>query len=578
MKILLCAVNAKYIHTNIAVRLIGGYCRERISSDISIAEYTINNHTDDIVQDLYAKHPDVIAFSCYIWNIRMIYEICTVLKKILPEILIVLGGPEVTYNPHQILTNLPECDFIITGEGEESSRQLYSCLENGSDLSEISGITYRDNSGKIISNPQNAPIDMGVLPFPYDNFEEIQHRICYYEASRGCPFRCQYCLSSVEKGVRFAPIEKVKKELSIFLEHRVKQVKFVDRTFNANNSFAIEIVNFLIDNDNKITNFHFEVAAETLSDELLSLLKSARKGLFQLEIGVQSTNSSTLKTICRNGIIEKVGYVTEELKKAGNIHVHLDLIAGLPHEDIKSFVNSFNDVHSLLPHQLQLGFLKVLHGSGMEKMCNEYKISYSPFPPYEVLKTHCLSYDDILFLKQIEEMVETYYNSNRFVHSLNYLSKHCSDYFGMYAVLSSRRSQMFTENLTHNKNDTYRFLIDAADSFENINKNKFMRIVKFDYLLHEKPKGTPDWVSTMLNPLNKDDIYDITIRKNAFQEKFSSLSGVSRKELLNATHVEKMYFNPVTFEDNECIIYFNYTERDTFGNAEYWIENVRREK
>lgn len=572
MNILLCAVNAKYIHTNIAVRLIKGYCRERIKSDISICEYTINNYAEDIVQDIFTKKPDVLVFSCYLWNIGMIRKISTMIKIILPEIIIVFGGPEVSYNSAEVLSSFPECDIIISGEGERTSFLLYSAIESSASLEGITGITYRNSAGEVVSNPPTPPLDMAELPFPYDNFSETENRICYYEASRGCPFRCQYCLSSIEKGVRFAPVEKVQKELQIFIDHRVPQVKFVDRTFNANNRFALDIVAYLIEHDNGFTNFHFEVAAETMSEELIKLLTTARKGLFQLEIGVQSTNDRTLKSISRNGAFDKICHVTEAMKTAGNIHVHLDLIAGLPYEDLSSFRNSFNDVHALYPHQFQLGFLKVLHGSGMEKMCSEHGIHYSPFAPYEVLYTNCLSYDDILYLKHIEELVETYYNSGRFLNSLMYLINHSESPFDMYSTLAARRSTVFTENITHNKNDTYRFLINSVNDYSNTDPELFSWIVKFDYILHEKPKGTPDWTEPVMNQITKDELYELTVRQNMFSKKFESLKDAEPKKILNTTHIEKMPYNPLTLKKESVLIYVNYCERDTFGNALYEIE------
>lgn len=574
MKIVLCAVNAKYIHTNIAVRLIRGYCRNRIDSEISVSEFTINNHTEDIVQELYRQKPDILAFSCYIWNIEIIKKVSTIIKLMLPHIRIIFGGPEVLYNSCSILDSFASCDLIVAGEGENSSYQLFYALEKNLPFTDIPGIAYRNENGRSTVNPCAMPLDMAELPFPYDSREETENRICYYEASRGCPFRCSYCLSSIEKGVRFAPIEKVKKELRMFLDYGAKQVKFVDRTFNANNRFAAEIIKFIMENDNGYTNFHFEIAAEIFSDELTELIQKARKGLFQLEIGVQSTNEETLTAIQRTGAFDRISEVTRKIKGAGNTHVHLDLIAGLPFEDIGSFRKSFNDVHLLYPNQLQLGFLKVLHGSAMENSCDKHKIIYSPFPPYEVLYTRWLSADDILYLKKIEEMVETYYNSNRFTNSLTYLGKYSVDPFDMYDRLANNRSKVFTENISHNKNDTYRFLIDSAVSFEGADAELFRWIVKFDYIIHEKPKGTPDWTQPVLNLLNKDEIYELTVRKNIFEEKFSGFTELKGKEALNVTHIEKMPFNPVTYEKEDVMIFINYNERDIWKNAFYKIEKV----
>lgn len=571
MKILLCAINAKYIHTNIAVRLIKGYCLSALSSDIDVVEYTINNYIDDIVQDLYKKSPDVIAFSCYIWNIEMIKKIMKIVKIIMPDVRLIMGGPEVSYNATEVLGECLDCDVIIRGEGERSSLELFSAFENNTDLSNVNGITYRNNDGVIVSNNASVPVDMSDLPFPYDDITQTDNKICYYEASRGCPFNCQYCLSSIEKKVRFAPIEKVKKELKIFIDYKVKQVKFVDRTFNANSRFAGEIIEFIMDNDNGITNFHFEVAAELMTEKLISLLQKARKGLFQLEIGVQSTNEQTLSEISRKGEFEKICDVTGKIKSSDNIHIHLDLIAGLPYENLKSFVSSYNDVYSLRPHQLQLGFLKILHGSGMENMCDKHGIKYSPYAPYEILKTDELSFDDVLFLKEIENMTEKYYNSNRFVHSMEYLIKFCDTPFEMYSKFANFEKLHFKESTVHNKNDSYRFVLSVVKAFDCADIEELKWCLKLDYILHEKPKGTPDWTECCLNIFDKNDVYEHLVRQNIVPDYFPEYSGFLPKETVNYTHIEKMPINPVNLEKKETIILVNYKNRDLYGNAEFMI-------
>ncbi len=570
MKILLCAVNAKYIHTNIALRCIKEYCKDKISSEIIFKEYTINNYVQDIVNDIYKVHPDIVSFSVYIWNKEITAKASVLLKLLLPELKIVFGGPEVSYNPHDVMRSITECDYIISGEGEITSKYLYKALETGESTNDIKGITFRSKN-EIITNPPREPMNMEDIPFPYSDFSEISNKICYYEASRGCPFNCQYCLSSIEKGVRFAPIEKVKKDLKIFIDHKVKQVKFVDRTFNANKNFAKEIITFIIENDNKITNFHFEVAAELMTEELIQLLGNARRGLFQLEIGVQSTNNDTLTEISRNGDFNKITETVNRIQSYQNIHIHLDLIAGLPYEDLNSFKRSFNDVHSLFPNQLQLGFLKVLHGSGMEKIVKEHEIKYSPYIPYEVLTTKYLSYDDVLFLKDIEEMTETYYNSRRFINSMKYLYKHSDSYFETYEKLAETKSSEFIDNITHNKNDTYEFLIKSLSKFKDSDINIFKWLLKFDYILHERPKGNPDWTHSCQNLLDKNGIYDIIVRNNSLTKYFPELKEYDPKEILNFSHAEKLPLNPVTLEFKDTTVLINYKKRDTDGNAEYVI-------
>ncbi len=572
MKILLCAINAKYIHTNIAVRLIQQYCENKVQSDIQIAEYTINNYVDDILSEIYEKSPDLIAFSCYIWNIEMVKKLVSLLKIVLPDLKIILGGPEVSYNSEKLMEDISEVDCIIKGEGEKTALRLFSAIEKREPIYNIDGITFRKNN-EIISNIPSQPIDMSELPFPYKDLSEADNKICYYEASRGCPFNCQYCLSSIEKKVRFSPIEKVKKELRQFIDKKVKQVKFVDRTFNANNKFAIEIIRFIIQNDNGITNFHFEIAAELVTSDMISVLSVARQGLFQLEIGVQSTNSITLSEISRSGEFDKIKRVVEEIKSFKNIHIHLDLIAGLPYEGIESFISSYNDVYNLQPHQLQLGFLKVLHGSGIEKMCDLHAIKYSPYAPYEVLSTSVLSYDEILELKRVEDMTERYYNSNRFVHTISYINGFFDSPYDMYKSLSDVYKS-FIQSISHNKNDAYKFILYAAKKFDFINEDEYKLVkwcLKFDYILHEKPRGTPEWTQECLNIYDKNMVYEYIVRRNIMADYFKDIYGIDPKECANLTHIEKMPINPVTFESEDTIVLVNYNNRDLYGNAQYII-------
>ncbi|MDO5558199.1 MAG: DUF4080 domain-containing protein [Oscillospiraceae bacterium] len=573
MKILLCALNAKFIHTNIAVRFITEYCRHRGINDIGFKEYTINNMEEDIIEDIYMQRPDVVSFSCYIWNITMIKRICSVIRSILPEAVIVLGGPEVSYNPRKVLADV-SCDYVISGEGEQSSFDLYSSLENKTGLSYVRGISYKNESAEIISTAPALPVGLADLPFAYSDIDTIENKIFYYEASRGCPFRCQYCLSSIEKGVRFAPIEKVKKELQIFLSKGVRQVKFVDRTFNANNSFALEIMNYIIENDNKITNFHFEAAADLLTDSFLQVLKTARKGLFQLEIGVQSTNASTLMAVSRTGSFEKLSERVNRILSFDNTHVHLDLIAGLPLEDFKSFRKSFNDVYRLRPHQLQLGFLKILHGSGMEEMAGKYGIIYHDYPPYEVLSTDCLSYDDIISLRVCEEMTELYYNSSRFCFSLEYLCNHTESPFDMFMLLGKIKNENTNGNAAHNKNDAYRFMLMAAQRLGNIDMNLFKWIVKLDYILHERPKGTPDWMKDCINLLHTHQINDLLINDSHVHTLLGDSECENIKRDLDKFYIEEMPFNPYTGEKKNVRIVINYKNRDLLGHAQSFLMNV----
>ncbi len=467
MKFLLAAVNAKYIHSNPAVYSLRAYAREHLScsgADIEIGEYTINHRNDDILQDIYEKKPDFIGFSCYIWNIGQVMELVRDLRQILPDTVIWLGGPEVSFDAEKILAEETAVQGIMRGEGERTFYLLTEAfLEagqgteaeggNGSaagngektdqgenaensgkkklcsgrrleeKLEEIPGISWRSHTGEIRKNPAAPLLSMDEIPFYYEDVAEFENRIIYYESSRGCPFSCSYCLSSVDKSVRFRSLDKVKKELDFFLEKRVPQVKFVDRTFNCRKEHTMGIWRYLLEHDNGITNFHFEISADLLDGDELELIKKMRPGLIQLEIGVQSTNLRTVSEIRRTMNLERLKDSVDQVRKFRNIHQHLDLIAGLPFENCERFLESYDDVYRMRPDQLQLGFLKVLKGSYMADRTEEYELKYRHTPPYEVLSTRWLNYGDVIRLKQLEEMTEVYYNSGQFACTLEMLQK-----------------------------------------------------------------------------------------------------------------------------------------------------------
>ncbi len=569
MKTILCGINAKFIHTNLAIRQIKGYVEANSNYEISLLEFTINNYINEIFEEIYINKPDVIGFSCYLWNIELVQKLIVLLKKLLPDIIIILGGPEVSYSPIKILKENP-CDFIICGEGEGAFCELLSEIASTKKYEMVKGIAYKSIVGEIIQNDKSEFLDMSLLPFPYTDFHEIENKICYYEASRGCPFKCAYCISSVENGVRFSPLEKVLSELKIFLDENVRQVKFVDRTFNCNNAFAMSIIKFLIDNDNGVTNFHFEMAAELLTDEIIALLSLARRGLFQLEIGVQSTNLETLNAISRKSDFCWLSQCVKKLLVPQNVHLHLDLIAGLPLENFESFKKSFDDVHSLSPHQLQLGFLKILKGSRMESLCDEFEILHSPFPPFEFLKTHCLSFDEVIVLKSIEEMVEIYYNTNRYCHAVEFLRGYCESYFDLYLRLAEYKNKKGIGSLVHNKQFSYAFLIDfVADNFSEYVAQAFNSVLKLDFLLHEKPRSLPEWAKRVDNQISKDEIYDFIVKKDDsfISELLPEYSDCQRKQLLKLVHVEMFSINPFTLEKSETTLLFNYRSRDLWNNA-----------
>ena len=512
MKVLLLALNAKFIHTSLALRYIKTYCEE-YDDQIHIMETSINNNENEIIKAIYREKPDIIGISCYIWNMSYIKMLIPTLKKILPEVTIVLGGPEVSYEGEQLLS-IPEVDLIMEGEGEETWKEYldYRVHHQGK-LSEIAGLVYRSEDGYIHRNAHRKPLDLNKLPFVYDSLEGLAHKIIYYEASRGCPFNCQYCLSSIEQGVRFVPIEKVKTHMDYFLKNRVKQVKFVDRTFNARRKYAMDIWEYIIEHDNGYTNFHFEIAAELIHEEMYTLLAKARPGLIQFEIGVQSTNPNVLKIIKRPMPFEDIKVVVNRIRALGNIHQHLDLIAGLPEEDYRSFRKSFNDVMSLRPEQFQLGFLKLLKGSGLREKAAKYGLVYKAEPPYEILYTDYISYEEILRLHGIDDLVDRYYNNGRFAHTLEYFFTCYEEPFDFFEAFSLFWEEKGYDQIEHNKMAYYHHLIEFAISSPKVNEEIIKELVRFDYLLQESIKEMPlnfetierEQLKETFNALLKDD-------------------------------------------------------------------------
>ncbi len=576
MKILLTAINAKYIHSNLAVYSLKVYAEKYYSEkygnkvkeeqpEIKIREFTINHSIDEILKELYQEQPDVLCFSCYIWNITCVRLLIKELKTLLPYTDIWLGGPEVSYDAEEFLQEFSEPEGILYGEGEQvfanlciyyaktgstrsrlrkrqkyeknTKEDLYKKF-NFDDMIDLNGMIYRkkedcETKAKIICNPPEPPVDLSELPFPYadlkiqeDGTEQLipnsfiknlEHRIIYYESSRGCPFSCSYCLSSVEKSLRFRNLETVKTEIQFFLDSQVKQVKFIDRTFNCKKSHAMSIWNYLLEHDNGITNFHFEISADLLDEEELELLKKLRPGLIQLEIGVQSTHEKTIQEIHRIMKLPKLKRAVEQIRKFNNINLHLDLIAGLPYEDLKIFRKSFNDVYHMQPHQLQLGFLKVLKGSDISEKKQSYGMVHKKFPPYEIMYTKWMSFDDMLVLKDMEDMVEKYYNSGQFIYSLKFLEQFFKDSFELYYELSQYEKQQFDREKKHARIDLYYILLgffrnrqtvkrqnliqqpDNQGSFSYISTQMsvklFQEILVFDLYLRENMKTRPEFAS-----------------------------------------------------------------------------------
>lgn len=495
MKLLLTAINAKYIHSNLAVYSLRAAAGSR--SCVELAEFTINHRTEEILQELYLRKPDVLLFSCYIWNIVYVRELVENCRKIMPDVPVWLGGPEVSWNAEEFLRENPGADGILCGEGEEIFRRLVECYENGQadteNLAAIPGLVFRDRAKKrICSNPPARLPDLNEIPFPYTGVSEFENRIIYYESSRGCPFSCSYCLSSVEKSVRFRSLDKVCRELQFFLDRKVPQVKFVDRTFNSRKSHAVAIWKYILEHDNGITNFHFEIEAELLDAEELELLGCMRPGLVQLEIGVQSANQNTLTAVRRKTDLEQLETVVAQIRKRHNIHQHLDLIAGLPFEDYSSFGRSFDRVFSMHPEQLQLGFLKVLKGAPMYQDAEKYGIVYRSQPPYEVLSTPWLSFGDLLRLKMIEEMVEIYYNSHQFGRTLEKLIPCFASPFSFFEELSCfyRANQEGQKSSRARKYEL--LLLFAVQRFPE-EEDRYRELLTIDYYLRERAKARPSF-------------------------------------------------------------------------------------
>ena len=493
MKILLAACNAKYIHSNLAVYDLQAYAAE-YADHIVLKEYTINQQKDDIMRDIYLEHPDVVCVSCYIWNVSFVKELMADLTKILPDADFWAGGPEVSYDAEKFLTENPEFKGVMVGEGEETFRELagYYVEKNPQDLKDMTGICYKDGE-KIIHNGWRQIMDLSSIPFIYKDLSDFKNRIIYYESSRGCPFSCSYCLSSIDKKLRFRSLDLVKKELQFFLDHRVPQVKFVDRTFNCKHEHAMEIWKYILDHDNGITNFHFEISADLLREDEMELMSHMRPGLIQLEIGVQSTNPDTIHAIHRHMDLDKLKRSVATVHSFRNIHQHLDLIAGLPYEDYDRFRQSFDDVYAMEPDQLQLGFLKVLKGSRMQEEAEKYGIVHKKREPYEVLSTRWLSYSEILKLKMTEDMVEVYYNSGQFGHTLAYLLPYFPDPFSFYEKLGQFYEEKGYSEISHSRMRRYEILLEFLREKTEIQVKEAAEYMLYDLYLRERLKKRPSF-------------------------------------------------------------------------------------
>ena len=542
MKILLAACNAKYIHSNLAVYDLKAYSSD-YDKEVLLREYTINQPKDEILKDIYGSGADVVCFSCYIWNISFVRELIRDLAKILPETAFWAGGPEVSYDAEKILTEMPEVTGVLVGEGEKTFHDLLEYYIDGKgSLGEIRGIAYRDGE-EIRHNGWRELMNLSEIPFVYQHLEEFENRIIYYESSRGCPFSCSYCLSSIDKKLRFRDLELVKKELQFFLDHKVPQVKFVDRTFNCKHEHAMAIWKYILEHDNGVTNFHFEVSADLLRDEEMDLMAKMRPGLIQLEIGVQSTNPETIRAIHRHMDLDKLERCVDRVHSFRNIHQHLDLIAGLPYEDYDTFHRSFNDVYQMKPDQLQLGFLKVLKGSLMKEEAEKYGIVHKEKEPYEVLSTQWLPYGDVLKLKAVESMVEVYYNSGQFQHTLEYLVPLAKDAFTFYESLGAFYEKKGYSEISHSRMRRYEILLEYLQEETDVSVEKASQKMLYDLYLREKLKKRPSFA-----PDQK--VYETAIW-----------------DYRKANHIPKTAHIEV-FADGRAVL-FDYERRDPLSNNAY---------
>ena len=554
MNILLTAINAKYIHSNPAVYSLRAYaCRyggSRYEEEIRIAEYTINQPVDEILMDIYERRPDILCISCYLWNISYVEQLIREIPKVLPETKIWLGGPEVSYNAREMLDGYPGLAGVMCGEGEQIFLELLETYAAGNEPEEI--LTARE------------ALDLSSIPFIYEHIEDFDNRIVYYESSRGCPFSCSYCLSSIDKCLRFRDPDLVRRELQFFIDHEVPQVKFVDRTFNCRHDHAMAVWSYIKEHDRGITNFHFEVAADLLNDEEIALIRSMRPGLIQLEIGVQSTNPDTVREIRRRMDLVKVEKNVAAVREARNVHQHLDLIAGLPYEDYDSFARSFDRVYAMKPDQLQLGFLKVLKGSLMHEKTEEYGLVYQDRPPYEVLSTKWLSYSDVIRLKKIEEMVEVYYNSGQFRNTMEQLEQAYASSFEMYGALADYYEKNGLSRISHSRIARYEILYHFMEETEGTERiAEYREWLTLDLYLRDNVKNRPAFLGE--NRVKPDEAAAFYKAEEEERRYLSGYEGYDRRQMRKMTHLEKI---------REEVLLFDYRKRNPLNGdaAIYRVE------
>jgi anaerobic magnesium-protoporphyrin IX monomethyl ester cyclase len=571
MNIVVSTLNAKYIHTSLSIRYLKAFAAPEF--DVTLAEYTIKDPAMNIVTDLYRKKPDVIGFSCYIWNIEETIKVIKMLKKINPELVIILGGPEVTYDVHEWLERIPEVDYIVVGEGEETFKDLLTAIRDNESKDDISGVAFRKED-RLKINPQRNKLNLKDLPSPFRFEEDLEHlskRVTYIETSRGCPFNCQFCLSSIEVGVRYFDREKVKDDIRFLMDHGAKTIKFVDRTFNISRSYAMEMFQFLIDEHRPGTVFQFEITADIMRPEVIDFLnKNAPAGLFRFEIGVQSTNDLTNELVKRKQNFAKLQRTVMMVKEGGKIDQHLDLIAGLPEENYQSFRKTFNDVFEMRPEELQLGFLKMLRGTGVRITAAQHDYIYMDHSPYEILGNNVLSFEDITRIKQVEDVLEKYWNDHRMNETVEFLVTHSFETpFDFFQDFGTYWDERGWSRIGHQLEDLFKRLYEFLQATNQHQLPVIEAIMKYDYLRNQKYKPRKPWWEDFVSKQDRATFYqEIVEEPNALGEEFSKLK-LQEKDLYKHTVVEKIPFDleaykhtgEIKLQDTYLLVYFDPIER-----------------
>jgi len=550
MKVILATLNSKFIHSSLAIRYLRSYCRDL--TDIHILEFTINQNPDYIAGEIYKCKADIVGFSTYIWNREETLRICEILKLVSPDTRILLGGPEVSFDSRELMEKHPFVDFIISGEGEIPFREFLLAAMEGRNYKNVSGLTYRAGENIIVNPARRMVESLDDIPSPYMGYEyDLENRIVYFESSRGCPFNCRFCLSSTIKGVRYFSLDRVKRELEFLIDKKVMQVKFVDRTFNANRKYATEIMKFIMDKDPENMNFHFEVTAHLMDDEMLEFIKNAKPGLFQFEIGVQSTNEKTIEAVGRTTDFNKLREVSKKIKSFGNIHQHLDLIAGLPYEGYERFKKSFNDVYEIGPEKIQLGFLKLLKGSALRDERDKYGFKFLDIPPYEVLENNYISYEEMLRLKGIEDLVEKYYNEGYFRHTIEcIIEKEYPSAFDFFEDFLSFWEEKEYDKVNHSRIRLYEILWQFVEE-KNLDENGILdELIKFDFAFNNPNPNMPGFIKRKNAEFIQKNKHEILRDERLIREKLMHFADLPTKKIINKVYIEYFDIDVLKFIEN----------------------------